>query len=94
MISLAPQIPVLQVCTFMISFPLPVAFHCCELTPVTSGFLCSLCSTQEIDLPPLEPEISSVSTPLGVKLAKHLTAAGAKMYGAFWCSHCYDQKLV
>lgn len=25
-------------------------------------------------------------------LAKALTAAGAKMYGAYWCSHCQDQK--
>lgn len=22
-----------------------------------------------------------------------LSEAGAKMYGAFWCSHCYDQKM-
>ena len=25
-------------------------------------------------------------------LAKRLKAAGAKMYGAFWCSHCQEQK--
>ena len=26
------------------------------------------------------------------KLAEALTAAGAKFYGAWWCSHCEDQK--
>lgn len=25
-------------------------------------------------------------------LAKCLTASGAKMYGAYWCPHCQDQK--
>jgi glutaredoxin len=25
-------------------------------------------------------------------LAQHLTETGAKMYGAFWCPHCADQK--
>ena len=27
-------------------------------------------------------------------LAKHLQAVGARMYGAFWCSHCYEQKQM
>ena len=26
------------------------------------------------------------------QLAKRLKDAGAKMYGAFWCSHCHEQK--
>jgi hypothetical protein len=26
------------------------------------------------------------------KLAQCLSAKGAKMYGAYWCSHCADQK--
>lgn len=26
------------------------------------------------------------------KLAQHLTATNAKMYGAYWCSHCAEQK--
>ena len=25
-------------------------------------------------------------------LTKMSAPAGAKMYGAFWCTHCYDQK--
>lgn len=39
-----------------------------------------------------EPRVSEVSTPRSVELAKRLKAAGAKMYGAFWCSHCFEQK--
>lgn len=26
------------------------------------------------------------------KLAQHLKVSGAKMYGAYWCPHCHDQK--
>ncbi|EIE25168.1 VKOR-domain-containing protein [Coccomyxa subellipsoidea C-169] len=40
----------------------------------------------------MEPRVSEVSTPRSVELAKRLKAAGAKMYGAFWCSHCFEQK--
>jgi uncharacterized membrane protein/glutaredoxin len=39
-------------------------------------------------------EISSVSGEAEIALAKHLTATGAKMYGAFWCPHCYEQKQL
>ncbi|CAI5512046.1 unnamed protein product [Closterium sp. Naga37s-1] len=48
----------------------------------------------EIDLAALEPEVTTVSTPVRVQLAKHLSNVGAKLYGAFWCSHCYEQKQV
>lgn len=27
-----------------------------------------------------------------LRLAEHLTATGAKMYGAYWCPYCADQK--
>jgi hypothetical protein len=36
--------------------------------------------------------ITSESSPRTLGLAKRLAEVGAKMYGAFWCSHCYDQK--
>nr|XP_016452151.1 PREDICTED: thiol-disulfide oxidoreductase LTO1-like [Nicotiana tabacum] len=39
-------------------------------------------------------EITSPSTPFAISLAKHLRSIGAKMYGAFWCSHCQEQKEV
>lgn len=38
-----------------------------------------------------------VTTTSGVaerSLAQHLTKVGAKMYGAWWCPHCYDQKQL
>lgn len=29
-----------------------------------------------------------------IELAKHLTDSNVKMYGAFWCGHCDDQKKL
>jgi uncharacterized membrane protein/glutaredoxin len=29
-----------------------------------------------------------------IALAKHLTEVDAKMYGAYWCPHCHDQKQL
>lgn len=43
-------------------------------------------------LPYAEPEISRPSPPGAVDLARRLRAAGARMYGAFWCGHCFDQR--
>lgn len=40
------------------------------------------------------PPITTVSTPATVALAQHLTQVGAKMYGAYWCPHCHDQKQL
>ncbi|NJK99825.1 MAG: vitamin K epoxide reductase family protein [Spirulinaceae cyanobacterium SM2_1_0] len=39
-------------------------------------------------------EITTESGPAEIALAAHLTEAGAKKYGAFWCPHCYDQKQL
>ncbi|KAH7422406.1 hypothetical protein KP509_12G007300 [Ceratopteris richardii] len=50
--------------------------------------------SDEIDLPPVEPQITTSSSPMTISLAKHLQSIGAKMYGAFWCSHCYEQKQM
>ena len=39
----------------------------------------------------------AVTTPSGeaeLALADHLTESGAKMYGAWWCPHCHDQKQL
>jgi protein-disulfide isomerase len=38
------------------------------------------------------PAISTTSTEREIKLATQLQKLDAKMYGAYWCSHCYDQK--
>nr|VDD05571.1 unnamed protein product [Brassica rapa] len=46
----------------------------------------------DIELPYYSTEITTSSSPYAVALAKHLNSIGAKMYGAFWCSHCLEQK--
>jgi len=48
---------------------------------------------EEINLVYKEPVVDTVSNPEDVRLARHLKETGAKFYGAFWCSHCLDQKL-
>ncbi len=59
--------------------------------PIVHGVVTS---RGDIDLPLLEPEVSTSSSPKELSLAKHLRSIGAKMYGAFWCSHCFEQKQV
>lgn len=44
--------------------------------------------------PPKGWAISTTSTEAEIALAEYLTEVGAKMYGAFWCPHCFDQKLL
>jgi glutaredoxin len=39
-------------------------------------------------------EIQSTSGTAEIDLAKHLTRVGAKMYSAYWCPHCYEQKQL
>ena len=36
--------------------------------------------------------VKEPSPPGAVDLARRLREAGARMYGAFWCSHCQEQK--
>jgi uncharacterized membrane protein len=43
---------------------------------------------------PVGWEITTTSGEAEIALAKHLTAIGAKKYGAFWCPHCYEQKQL
>ena len=45
-----------------------------------------------VEVPYEEPLVSSTSSTEAVALAKRLHDVGARMYGAFWCSHCFDQK--
>lgn len=58
----------------------------------TSGS--ALAGLDNIDLPPVEPVVTSQSGPVAISLAKHLHSVGAKLYGAFWCSHCFEQKQM
>ncbi|KAG1362735.1 thiol-disulfide oxidoreductase LTO1 [Cocos nucifera] len=50
--------------------------------------------SNDITLEPYETKITTKSTPFAISLAKHLRSIGAKMYGAFWCSHCNEQKQM
>ncbi len=36
--------------------------------------------------------VTAPSTPATLALAEHLTKVGAKMYSAYWCPHCHEQK--
>lgn len=38
--------------------------------------------------------ITTTSGAAELALADHLTKVGGKMYGAFWCPHCHDQKQL
>ncbi|KAF6259755.1 VKOR-domain-containing protein [Scenedesmus sp. NREL 46B-D3] len=46
----------------------------------------------ELELPYISPQVTTESSQQTLSLAHRLREAGAVMYGAFWCSHCYDQK--
>ena len=48
-------------------------------------------------VPPQAPygwKITPESGSSEIELAEHLTSVDAKMYGAFWCNHCFNQKQV
>ncbi|MCD8486870.1 MAG: hypothetical protein LRZ84_09070 [Desertifilum sp.] len=38
--------------------------------------------------------IANPSNPAQIALAEHLAQSGAKMYGAYWCPHCTNQKRL
>ena len=40
------------------------------------------------------PSVKGSSSAAALQLAEHLKASGASMYGAYWCSHCYEQKVA
>ena len=42
--------------------------------------------------PGVAPPVRSESSAGQIALAEHLTASGAKLYTAYWCPHCHDQK--
>jgi hypothetical protein len=41
-----------------------------------------------------EIPVESSSGPSEISLAKHLKKTGAKLYGAYWCEHCYKQMYL
>lgn len=38
------------------------------------------------------PKLTKKSSPKALEIASKLKDVNAKMYGAFWCSHCFNQK--
>ncbi|MDQ2096430.1 MAG: vitamin K epoxide reductase family protein [Tychonema bourrellyi B0820] len=40
------------------------------------------------------PLVTTTSSPAEIALARYLTQIGAKEYGAYWCPHCHDQKML
>ncbi|MEO0866882.1 MAG: vitamin K epoxide reductase family protein [Cyanobacteria bacterium J06642_11] len=40
------------------------------------------------------PAVQTESGTSEIELAKHLTAIGAKKYGAWWCPHCHSQQTL
>jgi uncharacterized membrane protein len=40
------------------------------------------------------PAVTTTSGPAEMALARHLRQIGAKEYGAYWCPHCHDQKML
>lgn len=55
--------------------------------PLSSG-------TQAAEVEGSGPPVTTSSGEAEVALANHLTEVGAKMYGAYWCPHCHDQKQL
>jgi hypothetical protein len=46
---------------------------------------------------PQPPDGWKITTESGedeIALAKYITSIGGKMYSAFWCPHCYEQKQL
>ncbi|KAK3150388.1 hypothetical protein QOZ80_3AG0232550 [Eleusine coracana subsp. coracana] len=64
------------------------------LTNSYSSATTQLKGADDFVLEPYETEITTESSPFAISLAKHLHSIGAKMYGAFWCSHCNEQKQM
>jgi uncharacterized membrane protein len=77
----------------LFSLGLPVPSSSASSTS-TSTLLASLKGTSQTDDSKLfrPPEITTESSPRALNLATQLQAMDAKMYGAYWCSHCLDQK--
>ena len=50
--------------------------------------------TQAAEVQGSGPQITTSSGEAEIALASHLADVDAKMYGAYWCPHCHDQKQL
>jgi glutaredoxin len=41
-----------------------------------------------------KPRADTSSSPAAIELARHLKQIDAKIYGAFWCPHCAEQRRL
>jgi uncharacterized membrane protein/glutaredoxin len=61
---------------------------------VDSGGRTPIPTTSGAPQPPKGWEVTTTSGEAELALAEHLNEVDAKMYGAYWCPHCYDQKQL
>lgn len=90
----------LAIYLFILFIPTPIGdetkvkAYACNIVKILNFSVIYFNSLAEIELPYYATEITSPSSPFALSLARHLHSVGAKMYGAFWCSHCQEQKEV
>jgi uncharacterized membrane protein/glutaredoxin len=66
----------------------PISAKVAESTPTSNPTASATSSpAQGISVP-----VVNTSSKAEIELAKHLKSIGAKMYGAYWCPHCHDEK--
>ena len=51
-------------------------------------------STSDLNFATAPPAVTTQSSDRAIAVAKALDAKEAKMYGAYWCSHCFGQKQL
>ena len=56
----------------------------------TSGVIASAKDEKKKDIP--APPVTATSSQRALKIGDDLKDLNAKMFGAYWCSHCYEQK--
>lgn len=75
---------------------LPPAIALYVVTVLTMGLILTegpdASKSEGLRLAYAPPQLEQTSTAYSRALARHLADTGAKMYGAFWCSHCIEQK--
>ncbi len=76
-----------------VNSPIATANGTAEEVVDADGFI-AISEPQGQPTPPEGWKITTASGEAEIALAKHLTATGAKKYGAFWCPHCYEQKQL
>jgi len=57
---------------------------------LTNGIVASANDELKKDIPP--PPVTATSSERALKIGQDLKGLDAKMFGAYWCSHCFEQK--